>query len=239
MIKFNIKKIESEFKMLPLPTNHYFDKWPYTEFECKIFSRNLKSLDITNIKTKFKLDGKVIRKETHDVYIKDNYIAVLISHYAEISGATTIKESKQKWIKIKSDTHLIQTPHLRIPILVRKEIKLNPKSRHYTRWLNNIENWYYLGKFDKTALDISFWYDYNHYTMTIANAYTHKYSFSQMEIEYDGPESNNKNFSRKMVYSLFDKLFQRMFGDAIPPFETVTKAQWLSVIKNMGAFNEE
>lgn len=201
----------------------YNISYPQIEFECKMSSTSAEIIELYNSISKnvkngiIEIDEVVSRKEFHH-FCDDKK-----THRALIFTLG----SKEVWIKEKSDAKIVYSPQYKIPILVRREKKLEPKDSGYDKLFSKTLKSDYIGSFKKECTDISFWFKNFLFTITISESVAGKSIFSQVEIEYDGHHLNIKRPSKKILPSLFDEVICLLLPKLAMHFTVETKLHWL------------
>jgi hypothetical protein len=161
----------------------------------------------------------VRRTEIHYVYKSSKKIYVLIYAYYGNS---------ELWLKEKnSNSKIILLNKKDMPILLRRETMNSPANKNHIDKIDKVkEICSYIGKFRKESLDLYFWYQGYHFSLTFALAKSGKNKFEQFEIEFDGIRSR-KVISKKKIFKSFAEVIQKVFPDYSKRITIERKVDWL------------
>lgn len=199
------------------------------EAECKV---DAKSIDVellaACINDRTRIDGVVVRDETHKFYKNGPDTCAVISNFEQIDENGNVVKNDIPVIKLKNGRILVKSPNLDLPVLFRIERKFAKGEEFYDTIMDSLATWEYLGTLQKEAADVAFWLDDYHFTMTAANGYCGTNVLSQLEIEFDGYAKNKKEPSITQILKGFDDVFNILPVGYLSYLTTTTKAEWLA-----------
>ena len=196
--------------------------------ECKFNLRYLSIDSLAKVLNKNTLIDQVFTKnETHIYYKKDQEVCALVRNLHYVNENGEIKVSNKPTIKLKSGEIILNSPEFDIPILFRFKRKFWPDNKYYKTLLMSLPEWSYLGTFNKTGVDITFWFEDYHFILTFANSSYKNSTISQAEFEVDGYSDIHNEPNITTLLELFDKLFNLLPKSFVNKSMKLTKSEWL------------
>ncbi len=140
--------------------------------------------------------------------------------------------SREVWIKKKKDRQVITAPDLNLPILLRHESKMKPNDKNYLKSFSDIFSKPYIGNFEKTCIDLSFYFNDLSFTATMSLAFNplHNSQLYQIEFEYDGHKENTTPPSFELIVSEFERMLKSNFLNFLKRITPHTKLEWLKTL---------